>query len=1130
MSRSSREKLVAAFKGVISAKDRSLLGQDPVAAMFQQSPITGTQMNKIFGSPEEFLERYSIFEQKYFSRLDTHLNLGKTNRMMAAFNKRKGVIDLSILTRDAQEELATSFKNDVMRIDSLMREAGLPSIELPSANLYRSAFQFRVDNSAGVQHPAQILLNRSIFNFNADKKGSASISINRRNMFGSKGLSDLFDQMSANKTMGNRPFFDLFGDLKEGARIVTFDTETTGIAENSQIRSISALNMFYRNGKYEVDAKPYLNLGFSSGQLNGITANMGGSTVSLNELLSRIEKTKFSDMGTGGTKFLDDASSFIDDLLTADRVAGHNINFDLNMLTKTMMAQPGFSNHARAGRALDALYNRKTSEANFIVDTLESTRMYIRNKAEEALAQMGNLDMESTSAKYIRTILSEPTMAKLHLGGSSAYADVGNIALNTNLFELIEKEPNAQNIFATIQQGSHIAETDVHLQSYIAKFVQTNALEIRTDVNKLERTAFGNFARNVIAKSHAITPTTDIADIAHMSETVYRHVRDGGLSNVVVRGEAAALGLDPSLHGQEGMVQFLKSKNAYVFSSSDGVTELDTPSTRKMIQDIVDQARSSELSGGSKVQIGNFGTITTNLANDKVLSYGLNYGTASTIDQLAAIGNVRTGTATADTLLQTLGTTYSELGTGLSTRDQIRGIFGRRPVDSVFQQGIANFDHQAAQRIANTFGSIGDAYAGVMGMQERVFSTSIANATAGIGRDASRAFRTAGGNPDAIAHSLNPQLTAELGFSYFKDQNAIRIWDGVAEDAMASSRPMMPLAFLQEAMGENFLDSPMQVGLSRAHIPPRAAGESSLLRYNAVWKAGEQIDEGQSKILAEALLDLSQDTKRASRVLGMSETDLISNGDLMNRLTASQFSLQKGRAQAIDTLAERIRTVGIGFGFADGREAQNIEQAVNALGLLGETDTDLRISATVAGGISNKDGNVHIFSPWIDREAALASGKEAELRAAETIGSDGISEGLGRVKSINEVLEAEKGLKSKLRLNLAGAKTGMGENAMLELYKANKSKVGLAAGIGLVAGIGYYMNKRHQKSELYDETMARQPTEPNRNYAAVSSYNASKNTFAGDPLSTAGIVGNLDRMKIGHGKMGNNKYDHLYGG
>jgi len=33
-----------------------------------------------------------------------------------------------------------------------------------------------------------------------------------------------------------------------------------------------------------------------------------------------------------------------------------------------------------------------------------------------------------------------------------------------------------------------------------------------------------------------------------------------------------------------------------------------------------------------------------------------------------------------------------------------------------------------------------------------------------------------------------------------------------------------------------------------------------------------------------------------------------------------------------------------------------------------------------------------------------------------------------------------------------------------------------------------------------------------------------------DPLVTAGVVGNLDRNKIGHTKMGNNKYNHLYGG
>jgi hypothetical protein len=33
-----------------------------------------------------------------------------------------------------------------------------------------------------------------------------------------------------------------------------------------------------------------------------------------------------------------------------------------------------------------------------------------------------------------------------------------------------------------------------------------------------------------------------------------------------------------------------------------------------------------------------------------------------------------------------------------------------------------------------------------------------------------------------------------------------------------------------------------------------------------------------------------------------------------------------------------------------------------------------------------------------------------------------------------------------------------------------------------------------------------------------------------DPLATAGVVGNLDRAKIGHTNMGSNKYDYLFAG
>jgi hypothetical protein len=39
-----------------------------------------------------------------------------------------------------------------------------------------------------------------------------------------------------------------------------------------------------------------------------------------------------------------------------------------------------------------------------------------------------------------------------------------------------------------------------------------------------------------------------------------------------------------------------------------------------------------------------------------------------------------------------------------------------------------------------------------------------------------------------------------------------------------------------------------------------------------------------------------------------------------------------------------------------------------------------------------------------------------------------------------------------------------------------------------------------------------------------------QSSFRRDPLTTAGVVGNLDRNKIGHYKMGAQKNAHLFGG
>ena len=71
---------------------------------------------------------------------------------------------------------------------------------------------------------------------------------------------------------------------------------------------------------------------------------------------------------------------------------------------------------------------------------------------------------------------------------------------------------------------------------------------------------------------------------------------------------------------------------------------------------------------------------------------------------------------------------------------------------------------------------------------------------------------------------------------------------------------------------------------------------------------------------------------------------------------------------------------------------------------------------------------------------------------------------------------------------------------------------------------------RFHDNEIYDETLEKQPFEKdvNRNTTLLKNNRSEFNNT--DPLQTAGIVGNLDRKKIGHYKMGNKKYNHLYGG
>jgi hypothetical protein len=75
------------------------------------------------------------------------------------------------------------------------------------------------------------------------------------------------------------------------------------------------------------------------------------------------------------------------------------------------------------------------------------------------------------------------------------------------------------------------------------------------------------------------------------------------------------------------------------------------------------------------------------------------------------------------------------------------------------------------------------------------------------------------------------------------------------------------------------------------------------------------------------------------------------------------------------------------------------------------------------------------------------------------------------------------------------------------------------------------MAKRGNENDLYDATMGPAPVEQGqRPYGIQEALMGNGQTSRRrDPLFTAGVVGNLDRQKIGHTSMGSNKNNHLFG-
>jgi hypothetical protein len=214
------------------------------------------------------------------------------------------------------------------------------------------------------------------------------------------------------------------------------------------------------------------------------------------------------------------------------------------------------------------------------------------------------------------------------------------------------------------------------------------------------------------------------------------------------------------------------------------------------------------------------------------------------------------------------------------------------------------------------------------------------------------------------------------------------------------------------------------------------------------------------------------------------------------------------------------------------KESENIVNALEALGYDSRNDAFFR-QYTASAQVTGLNQGTIAVSPFSDEKALRIAGANDLLKEANEVVSGSSGQGSSRlIDAANKISNPLNNNKRVIGKNIKNAKSGLGGSPLTELYTANKKNIAVGALAIASLGVGYYMHKKNQERELYDETIAPQPTQSRSVQIAPfnNSYSLNGSRRTQMPLSTAGVVGNLDRQKIGHHQMGNNKYNHLYGG
>lgn len=294
--------------------------------------------------------------------------------------------------------------------------------------------------------------------------------------------------------------------IKGGKKVFIFDTETTGLATDiSGVREVGG-GMYSMQGDQLV-ARPMETAHFKTAkmEMGSIWSPDLNKTISLGEDEAMKAGSHMGIVTGSGDEFAEKLIPFLKNIIEADHIAGHNVEFDIRQTMMNLMRTGAYKNGATVqGQDIRSLVDdamKKIGDGRHLIDTRELL-MQVMPKLDLApeLNNAGKLAPYSLENVMLRTDLARRMIA-----------DMGDDA--------------AKEFFTGGAQ--HSAEYDTTITAYMMKYLTDEANPLKYGRGLLARTGLEGIVRANTIKAGANIPTAHIKDITHLDPALFREILEG---------------------------------------------------------------------------------------------------------------------------------------------------------------------------------------------------------------------------------------------------------------------------------------------------------------------------------------------------------------------------------------------------------------------------------------------------------------------------------------------------------------------------------------------------------------------------------------------------------------------------